>query len=290
MTALAPQRVWLPLAVSLALHALLGIAVLQFAPGPGAHARGPVPVDIVALDDGGTIILDGPSRSAAAPGSTPEESEEPWTVTVRELPVVARVPSPQQGTQPGTAADESHSPGGAGGGTGLLGAPAAARSVVYVIDRSLSMGLSGALPLAKRELLAGLAALPADARFGVILYNRRAEPLSPDLLPATEADRAAAARLVEGTRAEGGTDHLAALRRAIVMAPEVIFFVTDADEMTADQVRGVVRLNRGRSVIHAVELSDEGQRPEETPLKLLARLTGGSYRLVPLSRAPRATR
>ena len=40
------------------------------------------------------------------------------------------------------------------------------------------MGVGGALPVAKRELLAGIDALPADARFAVILYNRQAEPLT----------------------------------------------------------------------------------------------------------------
>ena len=150
------------------------------------------------------------------------------------------------------------------------------------------MGLSGALPVAKRELLAGLDALPADCRFAVILYNRQAEPLRvggpAGLLPATEANRTAVVRLVEGVRAEGGTDHLAALRRAVALGADVIFLVTDADEMTAEQVRGVALLNRGRAVIHAIELNNDGDQPGETPLKMLARLTGGTHRVVPVSR------
>src|SRR5205823_205188 len=51
------------------------------------------------------------------------------------------------------------------------------QSVVYVIDRSLSMGLSGALGAAKREVIRSIETLPDTMRFQVIFYNRRAEPL-----------------------------------------------------------------------------------------------------------------
>jgi hypothetical protein len=294
-------RVWLPLSLSLALHALFGLAVVLLSPGEGVRADGPVSADAVVMDENdGLIILDGPSppaknrRRAAdpAPPAGTEESEEAFPATVTELPVVAPAPAVSVGPAPAPANGGAASAGGSGsaGGraTGLLRPPATARNVVYVIDRSLSMGLSGALPVAKRELMAGLDALPADCRFAVILYNRQAEPLGvggpAGLLPATEANRTAVTRLVEGTRAEGGTDHLAALRRAVALGANVIYLVTDADEMTAEQVRNVALLNRGRAVIHAIELNNDGDRAEETPLKLLARLTGGTHRVVAVSR------
>jgi hypothetical protein len=291
-------RVWLPLGLSLALHALFGLAVVLVSSGEGVHAGVPVPVDAVVLDENdGLIILEGPSppgkdrRRAAdpAPRDGAEESEEAFPATVGELPVMAPAPAVSAAPGPTPAGGNSGGSGGTGGpATGLLRAPATARNVVYVIDRSLSMGLSGALPVAKRELLAGLDALPADSRFAVILYNRQSEPLSAGgpagLLDATETNRAAIGRLVEGARAEGGTDHLAALRRAVALGADVIFLVTDADEMTAEQVRNVALLNRGRAVIHAIELNNDGGRPEETPLKLLARLTGGTHRVVPVNR------
>jgi hypothetical protein len=284
-------RVWLPLAVSLALHALFGLAAVIVTSGEMGRGIGPVPVDTCVLDDGGTIILDNPSP---APTAAPpqwggaEEAAEAFPAQVTELPIVPAAPGRSDGPAPATASGQALVPGVARGGTGLLRPPATARSVVFVIDRSLSMGMSDALPLAKRELLAGLDALPADAHFGVILYNRQAEPLRPEgqagMLLATAANRAAVARLVEGMRAEGGTDHLAALRRALALRPDVVFFVTDADELTAEQVRNLALLNRGRAVIHAVELSNDNAGPEETPLRLLARLSGGTYRQVPVKR------
>jgi len=283
-------RVWVPLGLSLALHALFGLALVVLSSGEGAQAEGPLPVD-------GVIILDDPSPPAgkprggadSAPPAGAEESEEAFPATVGELPLVTPTPAAPAGPAAVSGGGESSSNGsGRAGGrtTGLLRPPAAARSVVYLIDRSLSMGLSGALPVAKRELLAGLDTLPADCRFAVILYNRLAEPLSAGgtagLLPATEANRAAVAGLVDAVRAEGGTDHLAALRRAVALGADVIFLVTDADEMTAEQVRNVALLNRGRAVIHAIELNNDGAQAGETPLRLLTRLTGGTHRVVPV--------
>jgi hypothetical protein len=290
MTERGRGRLWLSLTLSLALHALLGLALATLSAGEAARAGGPVPVDALVLDSGdGTIILDAPAshgthRAPAAAGA--EEAEEPFTSTVGELPVTVPPPAPAGS---GLAPGGDTAPGVRGTGlAGILRPPVSAHKVVFVIDHSLSMGLSGALPVAKRELLGGLAALAEDAQFAVILYNRQAEPLSLDssagLLAATESNRAAIARLVDQTRAEGGTDHLAALRRAVALGADVIYFVTDADEMTIEQVRNVALLNRGRAAIHTVEISDERERAEETPLKLLARLTGGTHRVVAVSR------
>jgi hypothetical protein len=289
-------RVWLPLTISLALHALFGLAVVLLSSPEGVHAEGPIRADAVVLaENDGLITLDDPSppgknRSRAADPAPPAgsaETEEAFKATVGEAPVMAATPAAS--AEPGPAITGDHSGGSGASGvraTGLLRPPAKARTVVYVIDRSLSMGLSGALAVAKRELLAGLDALPADRRFAVVLYNRQAEPLGAGgrsgLLDATEANRTAVARLAEGVRAEGGTDHLAALRRAVALGADVIFLVTDADELTAEQARNVALLNRGRAVIHAIELNNDGASPDETPLALLARLTGGTHRVVPV--------
>ena len=171
----------------------------------------------------------------------------PFTARIDPSPVLTQVPVPSKPVAP--PAGLPGGGGGEGGGAGgVLRAPAAARSVVYVIDRSISMGMGGALSIAKRELLAGIDALPDDARFAVILYNGLAEPLTlggqSGLVPATRANRAEAARQVDEVLAQGGTNHLAALRRAVALEPDVIFFVTDADELTADEVRNVTLLNR----------------------------------------------
>jgi hypothetical protein len=173
-----------------------------------------------------------------------------------------------------------------GPGSRLFQITRATQNVVFVIDRSLSMGLSGALNVAGRELLISLGEIPAQARFQVILYNRRAEPLCiggiTSLLPASAENRQEAARLLEGLRAEGATDHLAALRRALLLNPDTIFFVTDADTLTKEQVQTITRLNRGQAAIHAVELRDGVPGTEDPPLRQLAQLNHGTHRIVPI--------
>jgi len=79
----------------------------------------------------------------------------------------------------------------------------------------------------------------------------------------------------------GGTEHLDALRLAISMAPDVIFFLTDADEppLKADQLADLVeRCQRGGTTIHAIEFG-KGSNPRSGRwIEALADQTGGEYR------------
>jgi hypothetical protein len=177
-------------------------------------------------------------------------------------------------------ADAPGSPGPAPGSP--LFVPTQARSVVYVIDRSGSMGAGGRLALARRELLASLDRLPPGARFQVIPYNRFAEPLrlggQTVLVPATAENKQQAALLLEALVPEGGTDHLAALQRALLLQPEAIYFLTDADDLEAAQVQLLTRLNRDHAIIHTIELSARHRDRPGMPLQALAHDNRGEYR------------
>jgi Ca-activated chloride channel family protein len=168
----------------------------------------------------------------------------------------------------------------------LFASPARARSVVYVIDRSVSMGLNGALEQVKRELLASLARLPSDMRFQIILYNRSAQPLvlggAAGMACATDANRAAVAQQLESLQAEGGTEHLPALSLALSYQADVIYFLTDADDLRPEQVRQVTQMNRGRAAIHTIELTTANANRLDMPLQALARENRGTYRAVTL--------
>jgi hypothetical protein len=159
-----------------------------------------------------------------------------------------------------------------------------AASVVYVIDRSTSMGLRGALDIAKRELLASLQRLAADTRFQIIIYNRHAECLRiggrTDLVPATPENKQEVASLLQSVRPEGSTDPLPALRQALALRPEVIFFLTDADDLNVRQISDLTQFNRGRTAIHAIELNALHRDRHDQPLQLLARNNHGEYRAV----------
>jgi hypothetical protein len=66
------------------------------------------------------------------------------------------------------------------------------------------------------------------------------------------------------------------------MRPDVIFLVTDADNLTEQQVEETTRLNAGKSVIHTIELSLANRQREHMPLQQLARRNGGRYQAVDL--------
>ena len=102
----------------------------------------------------------------------------------------------------------------------------------------MSMGFHGAC--ARREILASLRRLPPTARFQVIAYNREAEPLSidsrSDLLTADEETLSPGrGRRVRARRRRHPPR--AALRRAIAFHPDILYFLTDADDVSPDDVR-----------------------------------------------------
>ena len=64
---------------------------------------------------------------------------------------------------------------------------------------------------------------------------------------ATDRNKNLAARFVGGITADGGTDRLPALRAAVQMNPDVIFFLTDADDpMPRSELAEIAELNGTR--------------------------------------------
>jgi len=92
---------------------------------------------------------------------------------------------------------------------------------------------------------------------------------------------------VTGIVANGGTRHLEALQLALKMRPDVIFFLTDADEpqLTAAELARIQRWNYG-TTIHAIEFAYGPQSSADNFLIRLARQNGGQHAYVDLSRLP----
>jgi hypothetical protein len=291
---------WLALALSLGLHALL-LTILSCLPAGSLQAdRSPPLVTTVVVcdeaDDGPDTAA--PTRSHVAPSSIEPEPPPPQIqpITINETPPpvpestpmvqAATTADPAGGTQ-GTGAYPAG--GGLGAGTadaglGFFQVAAQGTSLVYVLDCSSSMGLNGCFADARRELLASLERLPESAHFQVICYNRDAVPLSiggrTDLVPAAPENKQAAAEALEAVRPAGGTCHLEALRQALALEPDVVFWVTDAADLTLEQVRVVTAWNHGRTAIHAIELGGNDPGGPDTPLSQLARYNRGTYSVV----------
>jgi hypothetical protein len=167
--------------------------------------------------------------------------------------------------------------------TQLFGVRGRGNRFVYVFDRSSSM--EGApLAAAKRELLASLAALSSANQFQVIFYNQQPQPMpafrggAATMTAADELGKRQAASFAGSIFADGATDHLAALRMALGLRPDVLFLLTDANEprLSPAELVAIRRLNR-QTTIHAIEF---GLGPPQRPLNFLQQLAmenGGQH-------------
>lgn len=174
--------------------------------------------------------------------------------------------------------------------TMVFGVSGTGRRFAYVFDRSDSMNGYNGRPLAaaKREIIRSLQALGPDHEFQIIFYNNRPRHFEPSgasfwMLKADDAMKQRAERFVRSVPAIGGTDHMPALKRALQLEPDVIFFVTDAriprlNRRHLDEIRA--RCSRAGTTIHAVELGVDVSTPEDTFLRTLAHENGGEYRYI----------
>lgn len=171
------------------------------------------------------------------------------------------------------------------GRTSLFGLVGEGYKFVYVFDRSGSMGGEGreSLKAVKAELIKSLEQLDTVHQFQIVFYNERSVVFNPSgtggqLAFGTDENKQRAARFLDKIQADGGTDHEQALRMAIRMHPDVIFFLTDADDpkLTPAQLDRIRDLAVG-TIINCVEFGP-GEKPEGTTfIETLAKQTGGSY-------------
>jgi hypothetical protein len=191
------------------------------------------------------------------------------------------------GTAKSTTAGSQGSKNASGGyaRTGVFGVQAQGYKFVYVFDRSGSMGGHGGAPLAaaQAQLISSLRDLGQTHQFQIIFYNERPHVFNPTGAPGrlvfgTEANKYQAERFVESITADGATEHEDALAMALRMAPDVIFFLTDADEprLNAQQLAHIARINKG-TTINAIEFGYGAQENSENFLVQLARENGGKH-------------
>lgn len=180
--------------------------------------------------------------------------------------------------------------------TSVFGLEGEGYKFVYVFDRSGSMGGSGrsALSAARAELKASLESLGPTHQFQIIFYNDR--PLvfalageEGRLVFGDEPNKAQAHRFIDHVTADGATDHLPALWMALELRPDVIFFLTDADEpsLSNAQLKKIVERNNGRTSINAIEFGLGPPLGRENFLMRLARENGGGHAYVDVTRLGR---
>jgi hypothetical protein len=178
--------------------------------------------------------------------------------------------------------------------TGVFGVSGIGYKFVYVFDRSGSMDGHGGAPLAaaKSELIHSLHELDKMHQFQIVFYNEhpRVFTLSGNdgrLAFGTQQNKRLAERFVRGITADGATQHEEAILLALAMDPDVIFFLTDADEpsLSPRQLAHIARRNHG-TTINTIEFGYGPQENSENFLGWLARQNGGQHVYVNIANLP----
>jgi hypothetical protein len=230
----------------------------------------------------------------ATPVPEVEATAPEWaTVTVgRETPPVTQTAAPgtQSGDKTRSAASVLREGGLRGSPDGdsyakvsVFGVEGTGNKFVYVFDRSSSME-GRPLAAAKRQLIASLKSLETVHQFHIIFFNHRMRSLDITgggrrIAFGTERNKKLAANFIGGITADGGTDRFVALKQALAFRPDVIFFLTDADDpMSASEMAEMERLNsRVGATISVIEFGRTATKPQQNFLIKLARQSGGQY-------------
>jgi hypothetical protein len=174
--------------------------------------------------------------------------------------------------------------------TSMFGITAEGYKFVYVMDRSGSMGGSAqvALKAVKSELARSLEGLDAIHQFQIIFYNEKPVVFNPTgvsgkLAFANEDNKARAVRFINSITPDGGTKHEEAIKTAIRLHPDAIFFLTDGDEpgLSAEQIDAISGRASGIA-IHTIEFGI-GPAPKESFMAKLAKANRGEYSYVDLT-------
>ncbi|HVT26399.1 MAG TPA: hypothetical protein VHE81_00130 [Lacipirellulaceae bacterium] len=258
----------------------------------------------VAVDD----VPMPPTLLVAKTNDAPQSSERESTDETPTEPSNPTTPKTQGSAQHSTKRHKSGGNAGsrpalAGARLGTLGSSGYARTSVfgvqgkgnkfiYVFDRSASMeGLP--LAAAKNQLLKSLQSLDSVHQFHILFFNTGIQAFDISggghrIAFATDRNKRLAANFVGGITADGGTDRMLALREAINFAPDVIFFLTDADDpMSPGELAEIARANR--KVQAAICVIEFGKKPTPQPNDFLARLareSGGQYGYVDTTKLP----
>ena len=170
--------------------------------------------------------------------------------------------------------------GGGGGGPeffGLGGSVRGARRIVYVVDRSGSM--LDTFDHVRQELIRSVDALRRSQKFHVIFFNAGAPLENPPrrLVSAIRAQKKALGEFIATVFPEGSTRPEIALRRAMALDPDLIYFLTDG-AFDSKLIQQLDRWNAARRVrIFTIAFFD---RSGAELLERIAREHDGEFKFV----------
>ncbi len=188
------------------------------------------------------------------------------------------------------------------GQAGVWNVSVPANRIVYVIDYSGSVIV--AVDELKRELKHSIGRLRPTQLFEVILFYgegaggqelSKADAFGSQLQPATEETRRKFFQWLDSKSPRGATDPLPALKRALALKPQAIFFFSDGffDDSVCDEL---TRANKSVGaklvclVFDEILLQDTSRLPRETEgarrLRHIAEQNGGQCKIVTANDLP----
>ncbi|TWU58020.1 vWA domain-containing protein [Rubripirellula reticaptiva] len=240
------------------------------------------------------------AAAAASPAAPPADLSPPLDLD-GILKAIQSTPSPISGTgMAGETNLDGDAFGSAGGKTTsgdssdstamLFGVSGSGSRFVYVFDRSDSMNGFGGKPLraAKAELIRSLGSLSDKQRFQLIFYNDKPTPFRMTGVPlqmmaGDDPNVMMATQYVNSITAFGGTEHESAIKMALRLSPDVIFFLTDAriPRLSSGDLREIqARAQQVGTTIHAIEFGPDPVPPIDSFLRDLASMNQGQYQYV----------
>jgi Ca-activated chloride channel family protein len=155
------------------------------------------------------------------------------------------------------------------------------REVVFVLDHSGSMA-GASIEQARAALKLALGRLRATDSFNVVRFNHRTDSLFAGPEPASRANLALAERYVDAIRADGGTEMLPALQRALDGGEHAgrlrqVIFLTDGAVGNEEQLLQAVRERLGDSRLFTIGI---GSAPNSHLMREAARLGRGTFTFI----------
>jgi hypothetical protein len=214
-------------------------------------------------DDEAFIIL--PDFDAGSP--PPEKALLQSTIVITELtvtdvgPVVAL-----DGSQ---AAGKGQSGGGNGNGrggrgTGIFGGVSSAKSFAYVVDASGSMS-GPRMRLVLNELRHSISALKEEQSFFVVFFNQHTFPMmwpkiEKELIQAHAVNKDRVIEWALKVEPNEATMPEQALRMALDLEPDIVFFLTDGD-ISGGALRIVKKYREKHTSVHTICVGEEAAVP-----------------------------
>jgi hypothetical protein len=153
---------------------------------------------------------------------------------------------------------------------------------VFVIDRSGSMSAGGRLKRVVLEVRKILETLPQGSLFQVIFYDDKVmwvgDPQTLRLLTVSKDTLEQTARDLAGVNPDGGTDPLPALKKALELGADIVYFLSDGEFELSDQEENeLLATNKQGAKIHGTLVGEAAAPPDSNSVRRIAAKHNGEF-------------